>query len=546
MKRVIPILLKKTISLIILSNILMMLVCKKFQHFAFSFIIEAILDTLVLGCMAFLLIQYFFSKPLKKISEFLDKISKGDLDARLEINSPKEMRVISQNVNLAIEGLTGHLKEALYKTEVLSAVTDGIDEAIMLIDKDFKVLWANKKVRDTSHLEEGAILGSFCYGITHHRDAPCEAPNDICPIAEIIKSGKPITVTHTHYDQQGKAFFVDVTAYPIKDEKGENTRFIHMARNVTERLKLIEDLGIAKKKLEEYNLSLESTVKERTMNLQVSIEESEKQRLAVLNILEDVNEAHQQLTKINQELKTAQAQLIQGAKMVAIGQLAGGVAHEINNPLTGVLNNVQLIKMELEGKKGYSVADFKELLDVIEESGQRCKRIVTTLLDFSRAGKGLHEPLNLIDVLDKAVDLANNEIKFGNIKLVKEYAPGLPQIKGDANQLQQVFLNMLNNAKWALQKTAQAQIILKVSLSSDNSSVVAQISDNGCGIEKKDLSRIFEPFFTTQKPGEGTGLGLSVSYGIIKEHNGAVEVESKGKDKGATFRVILPAIAADV
>lgn len=250
----------------------------------------------------------------------------------------------------------------------------------------------------------------------------------------------------------------------------------------------------------------------------------------------------ERLRQSYEELKTTHAQLVQGAKMVAIGQLAGGVAHEINNPLTGVLNNVQLIKMELAGKKEYSVADFKELLDVIEESGQRCKRIVTTLLDFSRAGKGLHEPINLIDILDKAIALAENEIKFGNTKLVKEYAPSLPQIKGDANQLQQVFLNILNNAKWALRQTAQAEIRLKVLLSSDSSSVVTEISDNGCGIEKKDLSRIFEPFFTTKKPGEGTGLGLSVSYGIIKEHNGVIEMESKGKDKGATFRIILPAI----
>lgn len=248
----------------------------------------------------------------------------------------------------------------------------------------------------------------------------------------------------------------------------------------------------------------------------------------------------ERLRQSYEELKTAQAQLVQGAKMAAIGQLAGGVAHEINNPLTGVLNSVQLIKMELALKKGYSVADFKEPLDVIEESGQRCKDIVATLLDFSRACKGFHEPINLTDVLDKAVALAENEIRFGNIKLIKEYAPNLPPIKGDANQLYQVFLSILNNAKWALRQTAQAEIRLKVSLSSDSSSVVAQISDNGCGIEKKDLSRIFEPFFTTKKPGEGTGLGLSVSYGIIKEHNGVIEVESEGKDKGATFRVILP------
>lgn len=248
----------------------------------------------------------------------------------------------------------------------------------------------------------------------------------------------------------------------------------------------------------------------------------------------------ERLRQSYEELKTAQAQLVQGAKMAAIGQLAGGVAHEINNPLTGVLNSVQLIKMELVKKREYPPADFKELLDVIEESGRRCKDIVATLLDFSRASMRLDEPVNLADILDKAIVLAKDEIKLENIKLIKAYESNLPQIKGDANQLQQVFLNIFNNAKWALRQTAQAEIRLKVSLSSDRSSVVAQISDNGCGIEKKDLSRIFEPFFTTKKPGEGTGLGLSVSYGIIKEHNGVIEVESEGKDKGATFRVILP------
>lgn len=297
-----------------------------------------------------------------------------------------------------------------------------------------------------------------------------------------------------------------------KDEIGAlQTGFMAMAG----RLKLAHDA------LQKEKDSLEIKVSERT---------------------KDLEQSQMYLIKINEELKQTQAQLIQSAKMAAIGLLAGGVAHEINNPLTGVLNNVELIKMEMAAKNNFAPSDFKGLLDIIEESALRCKQIVQGLLEFSHVGKDSPEPALINEVLEKTISLAANEIRLGNIRIVKELAPSLPLVRIDVNRFRQALLDIINNARWALRNKPQAELKLKTLLSEDKMLVIIEISDNGCGIDKEILPHIFEPFFTTKKVGEGTGLGLSISYQIVKELNGILEAESEGKDCGATFRIKLPAI----
>lgn len=291
-------------------------------------------------------------------------------------------------------------------------------------------------------------------------------------------------------------------------------------------------------KVAERTAALEATMGElyqKKGQLEQSNVELERERLALLNLSEDLEET-------NKRLIETQAKLIQLAKMAAVGELVGGVAHEINSPLTGVLNNVQLIKLELKEKKGFKASEFKELLGVVEESALRCKRIIQRLLEFSRAGQGERQPISVNEALEKTLLLIEREIGLGNIKIIKALAKDLPLVMAEPNRLQQVFLDILINAKWALRQKDGAAIRIKTSLSEDKKIVAIEIADNGCGIEKENISRIFEPFFTTKKPGEGTGLGLSICYEIIKEHNGSIEAESEGKDKGAIFRINLPAM----
>ncbi len=256
----------------------------------------------------------------------------------------------------------------------------------------------------------------------------------------------------------------------------------------------------------------------------------------------DLEENKRHLIELNEELKQTQVQLIQSAKMAAIGLLAGGVAHEINNPLTGVLNNVELIKMEMAAKNNFSPSDFKGFLDIIEESALRCKQIVQGLLEFSHITKGLLEPVLINEVLEKTITLSDSEIKLENINIVKELAGGRLLVRINVNRFRQALLDIINNARWALRNKPGAELKIKSLLSEDKMFVIIEISDNGCGIEKEILPHIFEPFFTTKKVGEGTGLGLSISYQIIKELNGILEAESEGRDKGATFRIKLSAI----
>jgi two-component system NtrC family sensor kinase len=298
------------------------------------------------------------------------------------------------------------------------------------------------------------------------------------------------------------------------------------------------------KELEASRSNLAQKVEERTLELTLEKEklkqvnlDLERERKAIINMLKDLEEA-------NKNLKLTQAQLIQSAKMASIGQLAAGLAHEINNPLTGVLNNVQLIKMEMERKAdGISPAEFKEVLDAVEEAALRCKKITQSLLDFSRASKAANQPLSINEVIEKVTSLISQELRLQNITIQTNLAPQLPLTQGNFQLLQQVFMNFITNSQWAIRKKSATEggtITIKTEYDSQKDRVNIYLSDTGIGMSSEMLNKIFEPFFTTKDVGEGTGLGLSVIYGIIQDHQGTIEVESE-VDKGTTFKISLPA-----
>ncbi len=264
----------------------------------------------------------------------------------------------------------------------------------------------------------------------------------------------------------------------------------------------------------------------------------------LMGIFRDITErkkAEEELMAAYEELKKTQAQLIQSNKMSALGQLASGVAHELNNPLTGVLNNVQLIKLEAASKQAFSLDDFKELLDIVENSALRCKKIAQSLLDFTHMSKGSLSLLSLNDIFTKTLGLISTEMKLRNIVFHEQLQPDLPQVSGDAQLLQQVIYGLIINAKWAIEKKSKegGDITVKTWHEPGKKLVGMSVSDTGIGIPEENLPKIFTPYFTTKDVGEGTGLGLALFYNIIKNHNGAMAVESK-PGFGATFTVTLP------
>jgi two-component system NtrC family sensor kinase len=227
--------------------------------------------------------------------------------------------------------------------------------------------------------------------------------------------------------------------------------------------------------------------------------------------------------------------LLETEKMAAVGQLAGGVAHEINNPLGGILAFSQLMKRDPGRTK-----DDLESLDLIEESAIRCKRIVESLLRFSRRHRDEDRRLfDLSSCVDDAVYLFRAQLKSApRAQLVVQRGEGLPQVHGDPAQLGQVVLNLLQNGLHALPR-AEGTLTVETGLSPDGHHCYFKVQDTGCGIAPEHLAHIFEPSFTTKPPGEGTGLGLSIAYRIVEDHGGAFDVQTE-VGKGSTFTVTLP------
>src|SRR5215467_9387352 len=239
------------------------------------------------------------------------------------------------------------------------------------------------------------------------------------------------------------------------------------------------------------------------------------------------------------QLQETQAQLVQAGKLSAVGQLVSGVAHELNNPLSVVIGYGQLLKGKV------LPPELRGPIDLIVAQGERMAKIVQGLLLFSRQRKPERAPVNLPSVIEQTVALRTTRLRLSGIRVISEHAPDLPPAEGDVHQLQQVFLNLLLNAEHAILAAGRGDTIRVracARVDGERRWVVVEFEDNGPGISAEVMPRIFEPFFTTKKVGEGTGLGLSVSYGIVQQHGGRLTGES---EPGRTvFTVELPTTSA--
>jgi two-component system NtrC family sensor kinase len=255
----------------------------------------------------------------------------------------------------------------------------------------------------------------------------------------------------------------------------------------------------------------------------------EKQLAAVTIIIKDVTDK----TKM-------EAQLVQTAKLAALGEMAAGVAHELNSPMTVIIGTAQLLARDLKQEAQY---DKAEVLDDIINSGQRCKRIIQNLLTFSRQNQPPVMEIDLNAEVERVLSLIQYQINRSQIIIVEQLAPFLPRLTANGPQIQQVLTNLLINARDALTEVERKEKIITVATSllvkQGRKWAVLSVSDNGIGISQENLSKIFTPFYTSKEATKGTGLGLSVSLGIAESHNGTIEVESR-PGEGSTFSLLLP------
>jgi two-component system, NtrC family, sensor kinase len=284
-----------------------------------------------------------------------------------------------------------------------------------------------------------------------------------------------------------------------------NDELAELARSFN---RMVIDLRRYHEEVENYSRTLEEKVQERTFDLE----------------------------EANKTLRDTQAQLIQASKMAAMGQFGAGVAHELNQPLAGISGYTDLLLLKLDPDS----AEYR-YAKKIEDQCTRMTKIVGNLRTFARQSKFEYAETDVNQPIDDALMLLGEQLRSHNIRLRRELASGLPKVLGDANQLEQVFLNLITNAKDAMESKGGGTLTLISRASETANFVEVLVGDTGMGMDSSTMADIFNPFFTTKDVGKGTGLGLSISLGILEDHGGRIDVHSE-KGEGTVFRISLPAV----
>jgi C4-dicarboxylate-specific signal transduction histidine kinase len=273
-------------------------------------------------------------------------------------------------------------------------------------------------------------------------------------------------------------------------------------------------------------------------NSNIRLEDSRK---AMIHIMGDLRETTQEMERREQELRDKQEQLIQAGKLATLGELTTGVAHELNNPL----NNIGLFVGNVIDYVRLGRVDNERMLQDLEKVVDQVKKateIISHLRTFGRAAPVTVEPVSVNDVIERALSLTQEQLRLREIEIDLDLCDEAPVVLGNSIQLEQVFINLITNARDALAEAEERRVAIQCSIEGD--SVVMVFHDTGPGIPEGLEQRIFDPFFTTKEVGTGTGLGLSITYGIIKDHGGSVTVESI-PGEGASFRIELPLADAE-
>jgi len=302
-------------------------------------------------------------------------------------------------------------------------------------------------------------------------------------------------------------------------------------------------------------------LKDRCAELERQLRESEKKSLyyqkiaqqtgdirlreteTLSRLVEKHKRTEKELRKANQELNDKHIQLIQTAKLASLGELSAGVAHELNQPLMVIRSTSQIMLRKFDK---LSSEQIREQLTIIERNTKRMMNIINHLRTFSRQTRSEMIAADVNRIIEDAFLMIGEQLRLRNIGVEKKFEPNLSSCYGNPNQLEQVFLNLIANAKDAIIEkmthekdfTGKLEIITRES--SDNQQAIEILfKDNGTGISSDYRNKLFDPFFTTKEVGQGTGLGLSISYGIIKDHKGSIDVMETSSE-GTTFRIMLP------
>jgi two-component system, NtrC family, sensor kinase len=438
-----------------------------------------------------------YDNPMDLLAvEHLDLILEmtGDAQtlARLAGSKPSSIGVLDRQASMLIFDIAGLYQQASARESEISlassfasALLEASPDGVMVVDRDYRIINCNASPIVTGGKGREFALGRYCYELIHHFKDICSKNDLRCPMEEVLQTGRPARTVHETKPGSPDTRVHQSTAYPLTNSVGEIVQVVVSIRDITQ--------------------ELTDRVEQRTQ--------------AIKNDLE---------------------QFVREDRLASLGRLVASVCHEINNPIASILtfNKLILRCIQEDDMPEEGISSFSHYLDICVREALRCGQIVKNLLTFARQKNIELIQIDLKEMIDTILVLTGHQLEMNGITCDLNLPQSSFTAKGDYTQIQQCLMNLIFNAVESM--TDGGTLTLSGGQDRDGKTVWVNVADTGFGIDPEDLPRIFEPFYTTKKEGKGVGLGLSMVYGIIREHEGTVEVQSE-PGKGSLFKLTLPA-----
>ncbi|MGD8519586.1 MAG: PAS domain S-box protein [Desulfobacterales bacterium] len=532
----------------------------------------------------------FVKRPINKMIDGTQLIANGEYLNHIDVDQVDEMGQLSVAIDRMGKKISEKQSELNRQRDEYQTLFERVPCIITVQDRNYKLIRYNREFSDRFNPKPG----DYCYAAYKGRKEKCV----ICPVERTFEDGLVHYSEESGFSKDGALTHWIVRTSPIKNGKGEIVAAMEMNLDVTQRKLLEEELKKSERKYHAifdnipnpvfvldmetleildcndsvgvvYGYEKDDIIQKSFMQL---FRKKDKDHYADIIKTSTVIDRVRHLNKngdtlfvnirispseypgrkvllvttsdITQRLETEQ-QLIQASKMTTLGEMATGVAHELNQPLSVIKTASRFFMKKIDKKEKIEDEILHTMATEIDSYVDRATKIINHMRQFGRQSDMAPEKVQVNDTIKRALEILGQQLKVRGIEVRQDLEPDLPLVLADPDRLEQVFINLLINARdaidqeWQSQPHQKGEKVISLKTSSDGKEITAVVSDTGPGISKAILDRIFEPFFTTKKVGQGTGLGLSISYGIVKDCKGSIRAVS-GKKGGARFIVKLP------
>jgi len=539
--------------------------------------------------LGFFLVR-FVNRPIKKLIEGTRHIGSGEYDYSVDIARDDEIGHLALAINQMGKEIGKKQEELNEQKKEYQRIFELAPCYITVQDRDLRLIRYNREFAE----QFDPRPGDYCYEAYKSRSERCE----VCPVLKTFEDGESHHSEEEGFNKDGTRSFWLVRTSPIRDSRGEITAAMEMCLDVTQMKRLEWEVEKSEKKYRTIFNTMPNpifvldakTLEILDCNDSVTVvygfgkdslfmtsfldlfEEEEREQYAseikgfdtlnqVRQIRKDGNVIYvnirisasdylgrEVLLVTTSDITTrlmAEQQLIQASKMATLGEMATGIAHELNQPLSVIKTASSYLRKKAENHQPIKDEILKTMAQEIDSHVDRASKIINHMREFGRKSGVKKEQVRVNEAINRSLDIFIQQLKLREIEVVKDLAEDLPPVLADSNRLEQVFVNLLINARDAIEekwkngdyKGEKKRISLRSSLR--DGSVIIEIKDTGVGIPKSRLEKVFEPFFTTKEVGRGTGLGLSISYGIVQDYGGTIEVETQ-EGEGSNFIIRFP------